>query len=932
MNVKNTLSTIFFLLYFTGIVHAQKGVIRGVVRDAKTGETLIGANVVLESNPLIGSQTDLDGRFEITDLDLKTHTLLVSYISYQTKKVTDVEAKKSNLEDLTITLNLATKDIVAVVITATARKENINALLTIQKNSLTISDGIAQETLKKTGDRNTADALRRVSGISIQDNRFVVIRGLGDRYNYAMLNGMTLPSSEADRRSFSFDMIPSNLIDNIIINKAATPDMPAEFSGGIIRVNTKDIPDELVLNVAIGTGYNSLASLQPFNKQIESKTDWLGYDAGLRALSNNILPTNEYLKLNKKDRIAQSKLFADDWQYNQTEAPLNNSFQVSVGGSFKIKKMKWGHIAALTHNKNFRKYTINRNQFELDDVQLFKFSDQQSKQSILSGAMYNTSLQINAFHKITLRNMLNINSESSVLERGGEHFDNEQLFDATSQVYTSNRLASSQLSGDHYFEKSKIKVNWNASLNDIKRDVPNQRTLTYIINTNDAEDTIFTALVPLGSASPQFTGKFFSELTQLDQNIMLDVSRKFTYNKIILDTKVGGFYFNKDRNFTSRIFGPVFNMNSNGSFSYNIADLPSDKIFRPDNFKVGGLTYDEITLPQDQYQAQSITAGGYAMFDLLLFKKLKVISGVRYELFEQNLQTRMSVEDVVINKKFVSLLPSLNLTYLYNDKVNLRFAYSQTVSRPEFRELAPFGFYDFANATVIIGSESLVPGDIHNLDLRFERYQGDGQMLSFSLFYKYFNNPIEQVFFSLGAGSQTRSFNNADKALNYGAEVELRQRFSQHKERKILHNTSLSLNAAYIFSKVAFSTVAAATAVRPLQSQSPYLVNAMLDYTSANRSISTAVMFNLIGNRLIDVGNYSFPDIYEYKRPVLDLMFTKRIFKGCTIRLIASDVLAKDIIMFQDFDKNKLFSEVKDNVISRYNIGRTYTTTLAYNF
>jgi outer membrane receptor protein involved in Fe transport len=927
-----TIITLFFLFIQLNIVHAQMGKIAGVVTDAKTGETLIGANVLIEGLTGVGGQTDLDGKFIIEDVKEGVYTLVVSYISYQTKKISEVKVEAGNTANVNIALLSDIKDIEPIVITATMKKENINSLLIIQKNNVTISDGIAQETLKKTGDRSTADALRRVSGISVQDNKFVVIRGLGDRYNYALLNGIALPSSEADRRSFSFDIIPSNLIDNIIINKAATPDMPAEFSGGIIQVNTKDIPENFTLNAAVGTGINSVTTFKDFDKQLKSKTDWLGYDTDLRALPTTLPNTDAYLRLKEKDKLVESKKFSNDWAYDESTAPLNYSVQLSAGGMVKIKKVKWGTVGAITYNKSYRANAIKRSQYELDDVVVFDYEDKSNRENVLLGAMLNTSVQLSPLSKITLRNMLNINTESSVVSRTGPNYDNEQLRNATTQSYNSNRLITSQLAGEHFIAAPKLKIKWNAALSNINRAVPNQRTLTYLINTNDVEDTIYTALIPLGSASPQFTGKFYSTLQQTDRNVLVDISRRVKGGVINAEFKIGGFYFDKNRTFASRLFGPVFNMKSNGTYMYQIADLPSDKLFNSNNIIDGGIMYDEITLPQDAYTSSSVNAGGYAMVDMMLGTKLKIATGARFETFTQILKTKVSVAEVAIEKSFPKLLPSLNATYLLNDKINLRFAYGQTISRPEFRELAPFGYYDFGTSSVVIGSEQLTPGIIHNIDLRFEQYPGEGQLFSASLFYKYFKNPIEQIFFSTGAGSQTRSYRNAQYALNYGVEIECRRRLGFIADKAWLNNLTLSVNAAYIFSKVAFEEVKAATSVRPLQSQSPYLVNAMLDYTTQNKGFSTALMFNIIGNRLTEVGNYSFPDIYEKHRPLLDFMITKKIVKNFDIRLLISDIFAQDIIFYQDYNKDKKFDKVQDNIITQFNNGRTFTTTLSYKF
>ena len=271
---------------------AGTGTITGRVIDEK-GEVLIGASVLLEGTTT-GVKTDLDGRFTLRNLEDGKYSIVISYVSYEKKIITGVEVKGGQCEPLTVTLLRAGKGLKEVVVKTQMKKESINALQIQQKNLTTISDGISGEVIRKTPDRNTGDVLKRVSGVSIADNKFAVIRGLADRYNLAMLNGDMLPSSEADRKAFSFDIFPSSLLDNIVIVKAATPDRPAEFAGGIIDLSTRDIPAENFLNLQIGSGMNTVSTFRPYADSKNSSTDWLGYDKSMRVLPNDF-PTKETL-------------------------------------------------------------------------------------------------------------------------------------------------------------------------------------------------------------------------------------------------------------------------------------------------------------------------------------------------------------------------------------------------------------------------------------------------------------------------------------------------------------------------------------------------------------------------------------------------------------------------------------------------------------
>lgn len=925
------------LLLFLGTTFnlmAGIGKIEGKVTD-ETNAPLIGATVKIEGT-LLGARTDIDGHFIIKNIELGKYNLEVSYVSYEKKLITDIIIKDDNIVTVNVSMAKAPKGMKEVTIKATLKKENLSSLLVQQKNLATISDGISAESIRRTPDRNTSDVLKRVSGVSINEGKFAVVRGLPDRYNMAMLNGMVLPSTEADRKAFSFDMFPSSLLDNITILKAATPDMQGDFAGGVIDLNTKDIPTENYLTVQLGSGMNTLGTFKPYNDSKNGKKDWLGFDDGSRKLPSSFPVTDSFYSttFTRQQKIDASKEVPNNWEIKKRNSMMPNRNVQVVGGyshTFKNNNV-FGVIGAISYNRTQRINYIERNDYELSPIPVFTYSDTVARDNVLAGALLNMGYRINSNHKITFRNTFNVNSEDATINRFGDNKINEQFIKATSAQFTSNTLMVNQLSGEHVFTKRKIKLQWTGAYNNIVRNTPDLRKTYYSINYANPDDSTYTANVPMGKASPNFAGKFYSTLNENVYNGKVDITVPFTIQNVAQSVKVGGFIQNKNRDFSARVLGYVISNIS--KFDSKLLDLPEEKIFDQANMSDNGFRLDDITQPTDKYTASSDLHAGYIMFDNKFLKKMRAVWGVRYEGFSQKLKTKNNKETVSIQHEFKSILPSLNLTYALNKKTNIRFCASKTLSRPEFREMSRFAFYDFNSNAVIQGNDSLVQASIQNYDLRYEIYPGKGELFSFSLFYKRFDKPVEQVFISQGAGSRLRYFQNGNYANDYGAELEFRKSLSfiNENEKSIWSNISLFGNVAIIKSIVKLDDVSAeATSERPLQGQSPYLINVGASFNHAATGITSTLLYNRIGKRLSEVGNYSYPDIYENARDVIDFQLSKKVFNKLDIRLNFTDLLHQPFLFYQNNDENTNYTKT-DNIIQKTTVGSSIGLSLAYKF
>ena len=944
MKKQNLLIVLITLLSLS--VFAQKtGKIAGKVTDAKTGETLIGVTVLIKGTSQ-GAATDLDGKYTIGQLSAGVYTVEARYISYKTKEITGVNVKDGEITTLNILMQENTADLKEVIITSSYNRESSTVQLMDQKNATMVSDGISADIIKKTPDNAASDVMKRVSGTSIQDNKFAVIRGLNDRYNMALVNGSPLPSTESDRRAFAFDLFPSNLLDGITILKTASPDMPAEFAGGLIIVNTKDLPDENFLSIQTGAGYNAITTGKQQLTYEGSKTDWLGYDNGFRSLPKDMVSTEVYRGLSNSnpDKLKYSRMFSNTWRMSYEAAPVNNNFQAVWSRRWNYKKSQFGFLASASRNENYRFTAVQRNSYNFFDNNqiLYSYSDSVSRREVLSGLMLNTGVKFGTKHKISFKNSFTVNGEDQAIRRTGQINLDEPLsisnIRGTSMWYQDNKLLTSQLIGEHTFFKKNHRIKWNYGYSDLERNMPDFRRVIYNQN-NSNPNSPYAAQIGV-NVQPQQSGRFYSQLNEQIRNAGLDyvlpLSGDSAKNKTTL--KAGAYWQNRYRVFTARTFGYI--LNPGPGVSPSIRSLSLDEIFSPDNLKFQNGRFfliDEATNPSDRYVATSATNSGYVMLDQKLFNKLRLVYGMRVEQFVQRLNTKTPNNDSLkINNVKTDFLPSANITYSLTEKSNLRAAASRTVSRPEFREIAPFAFYDFNIDYVVSGNPNLRRASVENFDLRYEYYPGGNQIISGSVFYKNFTDAIEFINeVDVGAGSRRFGYSNVSKARNYGFEFELRKNFGFLKrftDKQWINQLLFIGNFAYIISEVDLTAFGLATfePIRPLQGQSPYLINSGLQYNNPETGWGYSLMVNRVGRRIAFTGNAGVPDIYENPRTVVDAQISKTI-KKLSLKINLSDVLAQKQTFYMDLNKNKRF-DANDNVIFQYTFGLQASFSVGYRF
>ena len=941
---KRKLLLLAFLIC-TYTAFSQTAVISGKVLDESNNQALVGATVTINNKTIKPVNSQSDGTFIFSNLLPGKYALLVSYVGYESKNIADIEVFKGQVTTLNITLLPAKNtSLTAVVVTATsAKKENLNALLVTRRNASVVSDGISADLIRKSPDRNTGDVLKRISGTSVQDGKYVVVRGMNDRYNEAMLNGIILPSSESDRKTFAFDIFPSEVVDNITIYKSAQPDMPGSFAGGLVHVNTKDVPEKKFLSLKTSLGFNSITVNKDFYTYPGSKTDWLGFDNGTRKLPDVVaaIPTQEFnnIRFNDPDRKQNiDRSFANTWGvYPKASAALNNAFQLSGGFNAALSKSQYprlGGIFGITYNSSQifaeqkRQYVLQPTQSDFPE---FKFNDSDYTHNILTSALANFALRLDANNKLFVNNILSVNSNDQLILRSGSNFATGQPdIKSYSYRFVSNRIYNTQVGGEHVLSTAKIKVNWFAYYTNLKRDEPDNRFMNYF--RFDSTSPYIAELAVGGTLATVSSGlRFFNTIQDNSKGYNVDVLFPFNLFGQKQNFKVGNSYYYNSRNTSLRYF--------NTNFTEFVSDQsiqlqPIGEIFRPVNFNAqDGLFYAEPAFEFLTYNGSIKNLATYAMFDNRFTKQLRIVWGMRLEQYRNELNglDQTFKPTPLTNIKKDDWLPSANLIYAVLPKANLRLSYGRTVTRPVYRELSPNIFYDFVLNAIFNGKPSLVPTYIDNYEFRWEHFFANSQYYSVSLFYKKLKDAIEPVA-SIGTGTLTVDYANISNTRNEGIELELRKDFSFISKR--LESMVFYANASFIKSKVdTVGLYESKKSTRPLFGQSPYIINASLQYTEPKTNIGLSVLFNKAGARIWLLDQYYSRIIFEEPRPILDVKLSKGLFnnKGL-VEFSWADVLHKSSVFFNDVDGNGKYNKGTDLVAIERKFGYTMSLSLSYRF
>jgi len=917
------ISALIFLL--SSICAFGQGSISGTITDAKSNETIVGANVVIQGTD-IGTQTDAEGKFLIPNVKAGNYNLQISFITYKTHLVPNVLVEDGKRINIDVPMSEEQSMLAEVVVTGSRQTNNDVGLIREVQEAKVVAVGISAEQISRSLDRDAAQVLKRVPGITIKDDQFIISRGLAERYSPVMLHNTYAPSVETDVRSFSFATIPSNQLDRIMVYKSPSADLPGDFAGSVVKIFTKSIPDQNGWVIDYSTQVRAGTTFQDFYHQQRNPGFLTGYNTGYYDLPASFPSSvsDGNTSLSSFDRINAGRSLKNLWGMQKGTAIPDQRLNVTYNAKFNAGSVQIGTINALTYSNSYSTFNVRRGDYSANYIN-YMYDDKQYNQQVRTGLLSNWAFKINSNHMIEFKNLYNISSNDQLVKRYGvKDLSNPSAGEANGSYDKIYRgIYSGQLMGKHNLFNQLTTVEWVAGYNNTYRDQPDYKR--YV--TTNGQMNINNTVNPLA------LGRFFSKLNENSYSGGLSMKQILPITKNPLrspELKAGVFFENKQRSFHARNIGYT----TTPQFNYDLETLSIDELMQPQNINnTTGIRISEGTYKRDSYTAKNNLFAAYVMASVPIWSTFKIDAGVRMEDNRQNIKSydEFGVGKIDSTLHVLRFLPSANLSYNITDKMLVRAAYGQTLNRPEFRERAPFQFYDFNWNFIYFGQPLLKTAKIQNADLRWEFYPSKGEQITVGGFFKYFDSPIESYIDpnSGGGGVKNVYYYNSKSAHVYGAELEVRKSLRGMINSAFFNNLALMVNASVMKSQVrvadAYSYQRPLT--RPMQGHSPYIVNAGLYYNSEASGWQVNLLYNLAGKTLYFVGFNDYPDVYVMPRNVLDLTFTKRLSEKISLKGGVTDILNNPIRYYNSATPNGKLNQA----IQKYNPGQVFSIGLTAN-
>jgi len=909
----------FFTLLFVFLVsltHAQKGFLRGTIIDATTGEPLIGATVAVKGTTT-GTISDFDGNYNLP-LDAGTYDIQISYISYETQNFPGVTIDAGEVEIINANLGEATTELNEVVVTAEARQRTEAAIQVMQRKSAVVLDGISSQQISRMGDSDAAGALKRVTGVSVQGGKYVYVRGLSERYIKITVNGASIPGLDPDINTVQMDLFPSNIVESIIVNKTWSPNMPV-FTGGYVDIITKDFPNKFTLRASASLGFTPGVNLNNnFHTYPGGETDWLGMDDGTRSLPDEINRDLEWERFftPNEDIEKYSKSFSKNITNTTKTSFLNQSYLFSVGNQYQIfNNQSIGVIASISYKNDYAQYLDGKyGRYDSYPVnKRFDLAEDYGNQEVIWTALAGLSYKPSANHKISFNYIKNQGGAAGSRYRIGPNPEQTVNVQHRFLEYVERSMNAFQLSGKHNFSNlGDVQVEWISSYTLSTQDEPDMRFWFNDYRITENGDTTYS-IRPIND--PLERNFRFMEEINFDNNLHVNIP----FENLLKGGSLsfGGNILMKDR--TSDEYRYTLKQ-ARGAFPYsnNPVDFVVDERFNilP---RQAYLFYD-TDMPTNHFVSYIGTEdilGLYAMADIKLTEKIRMLGGVKFEktdvfiengiqndsadwvnYYDPTYRTFDQINRLYNNGSYAveDVLPSLNLTYSLSEQMNLRASYYKTLSRPAFREIAPYSYYDFQRGDRFVGNPELLRSLANNFDLRWEYFARPGELISLSGFYKKLFDPIE-VYSREESENPEYNYRNGNDGDVYGAELELRK---QLDFLQVTKDFMIGVNFTYIYSEVQENEDRVEFArendpgfeeIRPMYGQAPYVLNSYLIYENKELGFDGNISFNVSGKKLIIIEKGSTPNVYEMPYPDLRFGISKAIGENFSIDFEIKNIL-----------------------------------------
>ena len=857
---------LFLLSAAALLAQTPTGTIAGTVMDSQTGRPIPGAAVLLNGQQASGQKADADGRFQL-NVSPGNYILTFQAENYSEVKVEEVIVTSGQVtEASTVMANKSVVTTIEVNEKVTAVGANAEAMLTERKLSGAVSDSIGKEEISNSASSNAAGALEKVTGVSVVGDGFVYVRGLGERYSSTMMNGAVLPTTEPEKRVVSLDLFPSGLIENIKIMKTYTPDLPGEFAGGMVQLQTIEFPNQKMFQVNTKAGFNSRTTFDKFQTTPGGAADYFGFGGGNRALPAQIPADGRLIPGAFTPAQLQSfgQSFSNAWQpsVNSSQRP-NTDFSAVGGGTFK----RVGIVGAISFGNSAQTLAEKQRYYRQGGSGPITFTDYPDfndyTETAKLGAVFNVAIRLNDKNKIVFRNTLTHESDKAARNFTGYDGGVDGVISSERLHYVERLLFSTSVEGDHAVPSWKGSVfKWQLTFSKSGRNEPDLRE----VFRGQLPDGRFT-FAALGSSGV----RFFSDMNDRIYEPQADHTIPFFKGRVSGIVKTGFRATIRSRDFAARRFRFIPQSSTTLNFL-----LPSDQLFAASNIRPNGFQISEFTRGTDTYKADMDIYAGYSMVDMAIGPKWRIVGGVRLEKAKLNVVT---VDNLIPNAAPATAkldntdpTPGVNVIYQLTPRQNARVSYSRTVSRPDFRELSPFDFNDVLGGFVVQGNPNLKRAIVNNFDARWESFPGGSQIIAVSFFIKKFTNPIEQTI--LPSNDLRQTFVNAAGANNLGLEFEFRKSLgSIHKRFKDFSFTS---NFTFVDSNIDIKPENAGVVTsqsRPLLGQSRYIYNAIGEWKRPTWNSQARFYSNYVSRRISGVGTFGLPDIYQEGNTFLDFVY-----------------------------------------------------------
>jgi hypothetical protein len=900
---------------------AAAGGITGVVVDDQ-GQPLPGVTVTVTGPALAAPQTtyaDIDGSFTVTGLNPGVFTVTASLDGFQS---TTAEVKLLLDQTLKLEVRMALATFAETVeVKAEAIKTGEVAILDERRQAAVVSDAISSEEIAKTPDSDAAGVVERLTGVSIMDDKYVYVRGLGERYSNTTLNGSVIPTTEPEKRVVPLDLFPAKMLDTVNVIKSYTPDKPGDFGGGMVELSTTDFPTSAALKVSIGASSDAATTGEDF-KQYTGGLSWTG-DGGqplpasvpsdLLVPENPLVPGQGYSP--EELEVYGDQIVAGTWEPDQpSSAPANTNFSIAYGNTFG----RFGIVLSAVGTQSYDGTDEIQRYYGLDSGDVLVVRNDYTmvidSEEVRNGLVGSFSYRLNDTNRLFLASVLTSNASAETRQTDGYNSNAGQTFRDYRQRYQNEEILSTRLGGEHNFSGIGLGslIEWNVSAAKATNDQDLRETLYY-----EVEEGVYALQGSSESGKSEFFGLE-------DENRNAALSWTVFYGggaERFGSFKFGAAWVDRTREFAARRLRFI----TDNPAQFDLT-LPANQIFTEENVFPGGFEVREFTGANDAYDATHTIGAGFAMADAT-FGKWRFVGGLRYESSDQSVNSfdpsTPGAAPVVAENVDSDLFPALSVIYQLRPTANLRVAASRTANRPEFRELTPFQFTEVTGGRSVAGNPELEQALIDSFDVRYEWFPDAGEVVAVSAFYKAIDQPIERI---IQPTTELRtSFTNADSAELWGAEVEFRR--SLAVVASALRRWSVNLNYAFIESDVTIGEQDLSVVTnlnRPLEGQSKHVGNAAIQYYKPEWGTLARVLFNYTGERITDVGAYGLPDILEAAHGSLDMLLSqelKFITPRLELKLNATNLLDETREMTQGGEIHR-----------SYKPGRMFGASLAYSF